>query len=163
MLCVSVFIFCFVQNLLWKIKTEKKGKQPLHLAEAHSLPGLPFFPPCASSSPRPSKPRPMPISSALTFPSLPSLADSWGRPFSHRQVGPVEVASSPSSSLFVTEQESSYRINPEISGFPCPYRESRPIKVPRDAPRHAFASKSRNRALAALNSLSSREITAASS
>ena len=87
--CVFLFLsFVFVQNLLWKkfwkIKTEKKGKQPLRLAEAHSLPGLPFFPPAAQQAAAHADQQradlPLPSLSGRQLGPSPSLTAKWDPP-----------------------------------------------------------------------------------
>ena len=141
--------------MFWKIKTEKKGKQPLGLAEAHSLPGLPAHP----------------RSPALSVPFFPLRAahnhPPHGPTATTSTASPAAQARFPSSSRWhpgpawqrpvlllhvKTEQVSfSGRTDPEIQGFPCQESKPRPIKPgghPRDpllpsiAPREALAASS---------------------
>ena len=57
-----------------------------------------------------------------------------------------------------SNQTQRYRFNPGNSAISCLLRETNPYKAPRDAPRRVFASKSRKRALAAINEIFTRPV-----
>ena len=148
--------FC-LENILKKREkkqTEKKKKehnpgQPSPrpgglLAEAHFLPGLLVSPPCASSSLRPSKPRPKPDSRRAPSPPFSSLT-----PGTHL---------SATGSFFLLESERDTTppadFNPGICDFPCLLARTDPYLTPRDAPCLVFPKRAFFQALPPSSSVS---------
>ena len=80
---------------------------------------------------------PSPFSLCPTAGPQPSINDMWG--LRDQRLLLPQLATEPDSSPG--------RFNPENSGFPCPFRQTRPYKTSPPKPQLPFASKPRKRAL----------------